>query len=47
MPPALLLRSAATAAAVTLSNTRLPVGTDGKPMETGEIQVFNNYARDQ
>ena len=47
---ALALISAAAAAAaatrVTLSNTRLPVDTDGNTMITGEIQIFNNIERD-
>ena len=35
-----------TATRVTLSNTRLPVDTDGDRMITGEIQIFDNQARD-
>ena len=31
---------------VTLSNTELPRDTAGKPLETGELQIFDNHARD-
>jgi hypothetical protein len=31
---------------VTLSNTQLPHDTDGKTLETGELQIFDNHERD-
>lgn len=31
---------------VTLSNTFLPKDTDGRQLQTGELQVFDNHNRD-